>query len=97
MPQAKTQAKAQPKAQTEQTAQTQPGADQAPEKAPQKVPALRVSSHLRQGHRRAGLRWPKEGRTLELSLLSNAEVEALKADPNLTVREVEIDAPEQSA
>lgn len=56
---------------------------------------LRVRAARPQGFRRAGFTFGREPRDLPLSLLTDAQIEMLKAEPNLSVEEIE--APDDAA
>jgi hypothetical protein len=61
--------------------------------APKKVPGIRVVAKV-DGFRRAGRAWPKAGTDLPASSLKKAELAALRAEPKLTVTDIEIQAGE---
>ncbi len=63
--------------------------------APKKVPGIRVVAKA-DGFRRAGRAWSKAGTDLPLADLKKAEIAALRAEPRLTVTDIEILAGEEA-
>lgn len=61
--------------------------------APKKVPGIRVVAKV-DGFRRAGRAWSKEGTELPLASLKKPELAALRAEPKLTVTDIEIQVAE---
>lgn len=57
------------------------------------VPGLWVVAKT-DGFRRAGIAWPKAGLGVALSALTKAQVKELRAEPKLTVTDIEIPAAE---
>lgn len=69
-------------------------ADPAPAASkPKAVPGLWVVAKT-DGFRRAGIAWPKAGIGVALSALTKAQVKDLRAEPRLTVTDIEIPAAE---
>jgi hypothetical protein len=55
------------------------------------TPGLWVEAKV-DGFRRAGIAWPKAGVGIALSALTKAQVKELRAEPKLTVTDIEIPA-----
>ena len=77
---------------------TPPTKGKAPEAAPpaskgKTVPGIWVVSR-RDGFRRCGIAWPKAGIGVAPSALKKADLAALRAEPILTVTDIEIPAGE---
>ncbi len=58
------------------------------------VKALKIRSTRKAGFRRAGYRFSVEPTVISVADLSEEQIAALKAEPNLLVEEVDLDAGE---
>ena len=59
------------------------------------APGLWVEAKV-DGFRRAGIAWPKAGIGVALSALTKSQIKELRAEPKLTVTDIEIPAAEEA-